>query len=57
MSKQNIDTVDHLRTAKNYMAETVGTHPVEFIKAKALSAIAEVLIHIAENGVGNHEHH
>lgn len=50
------DNVDHLVTAKSYMAETNGEHPAEFIKAKALSAIAEVLIHIAENGV-KHEHH
>lgn len=52
MSEQSIDVVNHLQTAKDYMDETNGTHPAEFIKAKALAAIAEVLIHIAENGVG-----
>lgn len=50
------DNIDHLGIAKKFMLETDGTHPTEFIKAKALSAIAEVLIHIAENGV-KHEHH
>ena len=50
---QNVDTLNHLEVAKKYIAETNGTHPAEFTKAKALSAIAEVLIHIAEHGVGD----
>jgi hypothetical protein len=50
------DNVDHLDIAKRFMEETNGTHPADFVKAKALSAIAEALIHIAENGV-KHEHH
>ena len=55
-SEQNVDAVNYLQTAKDFMEETNGTHPVEFVKAKALSAIAAVLIHIAENGV-KHAHH
>ena len=55
MSEQNTDAVNHLQTAKDYMADTNGTHSAEFVKAKALAAIAEVLIHIAENGVGSNE--
>ena len=57
MSEQSIDTLNHLQVAKKFMEETNGTHPTEFIKAKALSAIVEALIYIAENGVENHEHH
>jgi hypothetical protein len=53
-SEQNIDVESRLQIAKKFMDETCdGTsYPVEFIKAKALIAIAEVLIYIAENGVG-----
>lgn len=50
------DNVDYLGTAKTCVAETNGSHPVEFVKAKALLAIAAALIHIAEKGV-RHEHH
>lgn len=54
-SEKNVDAVNHLQTAKDFMEDTNGTHPAEFVKAKALSAIAEALIYIAENGVGTND--
>lgn len=39
---------DYLATAKNHIAQIDGNHPVEYVKAYALAAIANALIAIAE---------
>lgn len=43
-----MSTVDYLETAKNQIAQTNGNHPVEYVKAFSLAAIANALIAIAE---------
>lgn len=43
--------VNYLETAKNHIARIDGEHPVDFIKALSLAAIANALIAIAERMV------
>lgn len=43
-----MSTVDYLETAKNHIAQIDGNHPVEYVKALSLAAIANALIAIAE---------
>ena len=43
--------VNYLETAKALVAQTVGDHPYEFVKALSLAAIANALIAIAEKVV------
>lgn len=43
--------VDYLKTAKNHIAQIDGNHPVEYVKAYSLAAIANALIAIAERMV------
>ena len=40
--------VDYLETAKRHIAQIDGNHPVEYVKAFSLAAIANALIAIAE---------
>lgn len=43
-----MNSVDYLATAKNHIAQIDGNHPVEYVKAYSLAAIANALIAIAE---------
>lgn len=47
-----MNSVDYLATAKNHIAKIDGNHPVEYVKAFSLAAIANALIAIAEKVVG-----
>ena len=46
-----MNSVDYLETAKNHIAQIDGNHPVEYVKALSLAAIANALIAIAEKAV------
>ena len=43
--------VNYLETAKAHIAQIDGNHPVEYVKAYSLAAIANALIAIAEKVV------
>ena len=47
-----MSSVDYLATAKNHIAQIDGNHPVEYVKAYSLAAIANALIAIAEKLLG-----
>lgn len=47
-----MNSVDYLATAKRHISEIDGNHPVEYVLAFSLAAIANALIAIAEKVVG-----
>lgn len=46
-----VNGINHLETAKAQIAQIDGNHPVEYVKAFSLAAIANALIAIAERMV------